>query len=42
LLQPPAPKLNKGDLVDNRFRITYERSIPATVTVLTHTLRGAQ
>ncbi len=35
LLPPPAPKLNKGDLVDNRFRITYERSIPATVTVLT-------
>ena len=35
LLPPPAPKLNKGDLVDNRFRITYERSIPATVNVLT-------
>ena len=35
LLPPPSPKLGKGDLVDNRFRITYERSIPATVTVLT-------
>ena len=35
LLPPPAPKLGKGDLVDNRFRITYERSIPATVSVLT-------
>jgi hypothetical protein len=35
LLPPPAPKLNKGDLVDNRFRITYERSIPAAITVLT-------
>ena len=36
-LEPPmAPAgLNKGDLVDNRFRITYERSIPATVAVLT-------
>ena len=33
---PPAPvKFNRGDLVDNRFRITYERSIPATVSVLT-------
>ena len=36
LVPPPAPKgLKRGDLVDNRFRITYERSIPATVTVLT-------
>lgn len=36
-LQPPPtpPGLKKGDLVDNRFRITYERSVPATVTVLT-------
>lgn len=33
---PPAPAgLQKGDLVDNRFRITYERSIPAAVGVLT-------
>lgn len=33
---PPSPAgLNKGDLVDNRFRITYERSVPATVSVLT-------
>lgn len=36
LQPPPAPAgLEKGDLVDNRFRITYERSVPATVTVLT-------
>ncbi|MBY0496659.1 MAG: hypothetical protein K2Y23_20830 [Cyanobacteria bacterium] len=36
LATPPAPAgLNSDDLVDNRFRITYERSIPATVAVLT-------
>lgn len=36
LSPPPAPAgLNKGDLVDNRYRISYERSVPAAVSVLT-------
>ena len=39
LLPPPEPaglsRNAPGTLVDNRYRITYERSVPATVGVLT-------
>ncbi|NQE61659.1 hypothetical protein [Caulobacter sp. RHG1] len=36
LATPPKPAgLDKGDLLDNRYRITYERSVPAAITVLT-------
>lgn len=32
---PPNPGLKKGDLLDARYRVSYERSVPAAVTVLT-------
>lgn len=32
---PPDPGLKQGDLLDNRYAVTYQRSIPAAVSVLT-------
>jgi len=32
---PPDPGLGQGDLLDNRYAVTYQRSIPAAVAVLT-------